>query len=323
MDSLQNFWDAAVVFFRRLEDIDVAALGLALLFHSINLLLRTYAWWQILRAAYPGTRYPWRSCAAAYIGGVGLNAVTPARVGDVVKISLVRLKLEGSHTPTILATLLVETLVDMVFASLLFAWAIYLGVFPSLPELPEIAAFELSWLAANSNLLLAFALFLAVMIPILLRMAHRRAKRLWAEVHQGFSILRDPRRYVVVVALPQIFGWLFRLLTMVQMLRAFGIEASVRNALLVMVVASITTLLPITPGGVGTQQALLVVVLRGSASSTALIAFSVGMQVAITLANAVAGAIVLVFTLRHFSLRRAIAEARAHQDAETAPPAPP
>jgi len=320
MQSIQSFWDAMVVFIDRVEEIDVAALALALLFHSINLLLRTYAWWQILRAAYPGTRYRWRSCAGAYLGGVGLNAVTPARVGDVVKISLVRLKLEGSQTPTIVATLLVETLVDMVLASVLLGWAAYLGVFPSLPELPELAAFELSFLAEHSNVVIAFALAAAVVIPVLLRRAHRRARRFWENVRQGFSILRDPRRYFVVVAIPQICGWGFRLLTMLQMLRAFGVEPTLRNALLVMVVGSLATLLPITPGGVGTQQALLVIVLAGAASRSSLIAFSVGMQVAITLANIVVGALCLMLTLRHFSLRRAIAEARAHQDAETAPP---
>ena len=45
---------------------------IALAFHAANLLLRTRAWYAILRAAYPeATYYRWRSCAGAYLSGVG------------------------------------------------------------------------------------------------------------------------------------------------------------------------------------------------------------------------------------------------------------
>ena len=78
----------------------------------------------ILRAAYPGVKYRYRSCAGAYLAGVGVNAIAPARGGDLVKIFLTRTRLEGSTTPTILASLLVETLVDAVLGIVILAYAL-------------------------------------------------------------------------------------------------------------------------------------------------------------------------------------------------------
>ena len=85
-----------------------------------------------------------------------------------------------------------------------------------------------------------------------------------------------------------------------------------------MVVGSLTTLLPVTPGGVGTQQALIVVVLGGAASDSQLLSFSVGMQAAVVIANALLGGIALVLMLRTLSLRSAIGHARHHQRADSA-----
>ena len=117
----------------------------ALLLHTINLLLRTRAWYSILRAAYPGVKYRYRSCAGAYLAGVGVNAIAPARGGDLVKIFLTRTRLEGSTTPTMLASLLVETLIDIVLGVAILSYALTQHVLPRVPELPSLPAFEWSW----------------------------------------------------------------------------------------------------------------------------------------------------------------------------------
>ena len=54
-----------------------------------NLVLRASAWRNILSAALPGRRLRWRTVTGAYLAGVGINAVVPARGGDVMKIYLV------------------------------------------------------------------------------------------------------------------------------------------------------------------------------------------------------------------------------------------
>ena len=318
MSSISAFNDALRVFLDHLAEVKLWPLTIAMLLHTINLLLRTGAWYSILRAAYPGVRYRYRSCAGAYLAGVGVNAIAPARGGDLVKIFLTRTRLPGSTTPTILATLLVETLVDIVLGLAIFAFALTQHTLPTVPELPSIPAFEWSWAAANPTLtaILLTALLLAGILVA--RRVKIAGQAFAARVRQGFTILRNPRRYFALVATPQLLGWICRVGSAAAFLEAFGIPGTVRNALLVMVVGSLTTLLPVTPGGVGTQQALIVVVLSGAASDSQLLSFSVGMQAAVMISNALLGGVALVVMLRTFSLREAIGHARHHQRADSA-----
>jgi uncharacterized membrane protein YbhN (UPF0104 family) len=317
VSDVNSFFDASHAFFSRLGDVRTGPLAIALLFHTANLLLRTRAWYAILRAAYPEARtYRWRSCAGAYLSGVGLNALIPARGGDLLKLYLVRLRLPESRVATVVATLLVETLLDTIIGPALFAYAYFEGVVPRIPDLPHLPAFEFSAAVRHPRLTGLLVAALVLLALLLLRHALRVARDFRERVRQGFTILRTPRRYLVAVALPQAIGWICRVGTMFYLLRAFSIHADIRNALLVLVVGSASTLLPLTPGGVGTQQALIVVVLSGQAPDSTLLSASVGMQVVITVANALLGFLALTLMLRSLSLRKAIRDARAHHASE-------
>jgi uncharacterized membrane protein YbhN (UPF0104 family) len=316
VNDISAFADAARVFANHLADVRLGPLAIALGFHTLNLLLRTGAWYSILRAAYPGVKYPYRSCAGAYLAGVGVNAIAPARGGDLVKIFLTRTRLEGSTTPTILASLLVETLVDAVLGIVILAYALTQHVLPRVPELPSLPAFEWSWAVANPTITAIIAVMILLAAIITARRLHIAGKAFAARVRQGFTILRTPRRYFLLVAAPQLIGWGCRVGAALFFLEAFGIPGTLRNALLVMVVGSLTTLLPVTPGGVGTQQALIVVVLGGAATDSQLLSYSVGAQAAVMVANAALGGIALVLMLRTFSLRSAIGHARQTQSAD-------
>ena len=61
---------------------------------------------------------------------------------------------------------------------------------------------------------------------------------------------------------------------------------------------SVATLMPFTPGGVGPQQALLVYMFDGVASRSAVLSFSVGMQVAITVTTGLVGFACIAVMLR-------------------------
>jgi uncharacterized membrane protein YbhN (UPF0104 family) len=317
LSSISAFADAARVFLNHLADVKLWPLTIALALHTANLLLRTFAWYAILRAAYPGTRYRYRSCAGAYLAGVGVNAIAPARGGDLVKIFLTRTRLAGSTTPTIVASLLVETLTDVVLGAALLGYALSQHVLPRVPELPSIPAFEWSWAASNPTLTAIIATFILLAGILIVRRARIAGQAFAARVRQGFTILRTPRRYVIAVVIPQLVGWACRVGAAAAFLEAFGIPGTLRNALLVMVVGSLTTLLPFTPGGVGTQQALIVVVLSGAGSDAHLLSFSVGAQAAVIVSNAVIGGVALVLMLRTLSLRSAIGHARHHQRADS------
>ena len=91
------------------------AIGLAC--HLARLVARSLAWRNILAASFPGARIRRLDIFGAYVAGVGLNSVAPARAGDVLKLVLTKRRVEGSNYATLTPTLLVETLFDTVVAA--------------------------------------------------------------------------------------------------------------------------------------------------------------------------------------------------------------
>src|SRR4029079_14019972 len=115
----------------------------------------------------------------------------------------------------------------------------------------------------------------------------------WKRVAQGFTIMRDPTRYLRTVVTWQVLSWGCRLATVYWMLRAFHVPASFHNALLAQIAQSLSTLIPITPGGAGTEQGLLLYLFSGKAPRSALLSFSVGTHIVIVAVNVALGVIAL------------------------------
>ena len=290
MESIRSFFDAVGTFIDHLSEVQWNMLMIALAFHTLNLLLRSRAWHSIIRAAFPRDRIPFRTVLGAYLAGVGINAFAPARGGDVVKIATVRQRVEGSNVPALTSSLVAETVFDFFVATVLLTWAYATGRLPSLPDIPDRPAFEWSFIARHERGTMIAIGVLVIGVWLALRWLDHHVRAFWLRLEQGVVILRTPRRYLRNVVSYQAVGWGCRLASQYYMLQAFGVHATVENALLVLVVGSISTLLPVTPGGAGAQQALLVIVLAGQASSSSLIAYSVGAQVATTALNAALGA---------------------------------
>src|SRR3954465_3384086 len=95
------FLHDAGVFFGHLASVNFGALAIALGFQALRVVVRTRAWRNIILAAYPDREVRWRSVLGSYLAGVGLNAITPARSGDVLKLYLVKHRVEGSTYPTL------------------------------------------------------------------------------------------------------------------------------------------------------------------------------------------------------------------------------
>ena len=121
----------------------------------------------------------------------------------------------------------------------------------------------------------------------------------WSRVSLGLAILRTPRRYFRNVVSLQLLGWCCRAGAMFLFLEAFRIPASTaRRHARASAAQSASTLLPLTPGGLGTQQALLGYMFRGAAPASTVFSFSVGMQFSITLVNVIIGGLALSLMLR-------------------------
>jgi uncharacterized membrane protein YbhN (UPF0104 family) len=290
MRSIRSFFDALGTFFDHVSDVHWYVLMIALAFHIVNLMLRSRAWHSIIKAAFPRERIPFRTVLGAYLAGVGINAFAPARGGDVVKIATVRQRVEGTNVPALTSSLLAETVFDFFVARALLTWAYATSRLPRLPDIPDRPAFEWSFIARHERGTMIALGVAVIAVWLALRWLGHHVRAFWLRVEQGVVILRTPRRYLHCVVSYQAVGWVCRLASAFFMMEAFGVHATITNALLVLVVGSISTMLPVTPGGAGAQQALLVIVLAGQASPSALIAYSVGAQVATTALNATLGA---------------------------------
>lgn len=305
---MRELLDALATFFEHLADVRWAPAAVAVGFHVLRLAARAFAWRAILAAAHPGARVRWWGVFGSYVAGVGVNSLAPARGGDLLKLFLVKRRIAGSTYPTLASTLLVETLFDAAVGSLILAWALAMGAFPSLELLPDLPTIDWHWPLNHPRWAIPIAAFLVALVLALAVFGARRVREFWARVEQGFAILRDPGRFFRGVVLWQSASWGFRIATVAFFLEAFGIPATVENVVLVLAVQSLSTLLPFTPGGVGTQQGFLVYVFRDEpVAKTVLLSFSVGMHVAITVVNAALGLLAILVMLRTIRWRRVVA----------------
>jgi uncharacterized membrane protein YbhN (UPF0104 family) len=161
-------------------------------------------------------------------------------------------------------------------------------------------AFAPSLPSPGIGVALALAVALVAIIGGALAMP-RLAVRLRALRHaiaQGGAILRTPRRYARGVAFVQAVAWICRITVVFLLLEAFGLPASLPAAGTVMVVAGLSTLVPLTPGGAGTQQVMLAAALHQTVAAAAAVSFAIGMQAGVTVVNACLGIVAAMIAFR-------------------------
>jgi uncharacterized membrane protein YbhN (UPF0104 family) len=291
LDAVTAIWDY-------LASVHPVPLAIAIGCHVAKTMCTSRAWRNVLAAAYPDVRVRWLSIYAAYVGGVGVNAVFPARAGDVVRLTMAHRAIRGATYTTLVGSSLVLSIVDAVCAIALFSWVLTQGVLPSLDVLPYLPSFDFAWFlrhAQVAQVLLVALVFGVIAVAVWIR---SNVDEFRHHVGQAFTVVRTPARWLRTVVAWQLADWALRLSTVWFMLGAFRIEQSVRNMLLVQATQSLATLVPVSPGGVGTEQAFLVYTLRGQASRSALLAFSVGMKLTLTVVNVVVGFTAILLTLR-------------------------
>jgi uncharacterized membrane protein YbhN (UPF0104 family) len=311
---LGNFFHAVAVFFDHLTAVRWEFLALALGCHVIKLFFRAWAWRAIVDAAYPAARLKYRTAFGAYMAGVGVNSIVPARGGDLVKLYLIKHRIPGASYATLTPTLIVETLFDAVTAGIIIVWALATGVLPARQVYSRIPDVDWGFVLRHERITfyVLAALVAAAIVGWLI--ARARVNRLRERVRLGFAILHDPPRFVRSVMVPQAISWVFRVASLYFFLEAFAVTATIHNALIALVVDSLATLFPATPGGAGTKQGLTELLFRGrGASHTLLLAFSVGMNIAITVTNLLLGTIAIAFMARTLSFKQLRAKARAEE----------
>jgi uncharacterized membrane protein YbhN (UPF0104 family) len=242
----------------------------------------------------------------AYVAGTGVNALIPARGGDVVRLFLAKRRIEHSTYTTLVSTSLLQTLFDMFVAGCILIWALTQHVLPGIGVLksPRLPALDYGWAFRHPTAgLILFGLLLLFGTALVAWIAER-VDEFKAKVAQGFAAFSDRTYYVRHVVPWQLLDWALRLTTVFFFLRAFGIPATLHNALLVQVSQSLATILPVSPAGIGTEQALLVFVFRKVTTESLALSFSVGMRVTLIVVNALVGFTAILLMTGTLHVRR-------------------
>jgi uncharacterized membrane protein YbhN (UPF0104 family) len=308
-----NLLHAAATFLADLTSVAWTWVLAALACQLGKIVVRSRAWRNILAAAYPRTDVRWRSVFGAYAAGAGVNAIVPVRGGDLLKLHLVRRRIDGASYSTLTASLFVGTIVDSILSGLLLLWALHEHVLPGIDVVDGLPSVPWLWPAEHPlGVAVASALVLVVAF-VLGRRAAAGLERFGRRVACGFAILRTPSRYLRGVVAWQLVDWALRLATIYFLLRAFHITAGLDAGLRVQVTQSLSTIVPLTPAGLGTEQALIVYVLAGLAPYGRLLALGVGMKAILSGVDIAIGVPAIALMLGTLRWRRVLDADRARR----------
>jgi uncharacterized membrane protein YbhN (UPF0104 family) len=299
--------DGIDAFLDQLTSVDLLPAVFAIAAHVAKLACTSMAWRNVLAAAYPEQAIRRVSIFGAYVAGVGVNAVVPVRAGDAVRVVLAHRAVPGSTYTTVVSSTLVLSIFDIAAASAVLAWAVLTqDALPGFGDLPNLPGYDFAWLLDHP---LAFELLLAALLIGLVGFGFwisGHVADFWGRVRQAFAVVRRPPLYFRSVASWQAADWCLRLVTIWFLLDAFDVPQSLENVLLVQVSSSVATLIPLTPAGIGTEQAFLLFVFQGAVSASDLLAFSVGMKLTTVTTNVVVGFTAIALTLRTVRYSKAL-----------------
>lgn len=219
-------------------------------FMLINLVLRAARWRILLGTEGPGL---WATFSALMIGQLA-NLVTPARGGDLVRVYILGNTSQISRS-AILATVLVERVIDLLAMSSFLAATVYVSGAPV-------------WMQQGGLLLGTGAMGVILVLivassagePLIAWMLQRarflppsmiiRIRIVLSEFLSGIVGLRVPRQAASFL-LATAFIWVTEILVLWVVARAFGIDLSMFDSWILMLFAAFSSLIPAMPGQLG------------------------------------------------------------------------
>jgi uncharacterized membrane protein YbhN (UPF0104 family) len=280
-DWLKDLWDSV-------KEISIGYIILGCIFQCAQTSLTALGWYGILRYAYPGG-VTYMPVLAAYATGVALNGFLPANIGTFVTLLMYVAIVRGANFPGVLAGYVVQKIFYLVIGTLIYIY-LFLAVAGSFDFQfgnEKDAIFNHPVVAIG---IIGGGIFL---IAILLRIFWAWVKKMWAKAKQGAAILGDLGSYVRLVLLPQMGGYVAKVLVIIVFLAAYSIPITFGSVMSVIGSNQLANILSITPGGVGVNQAFNTFALGSYTSSTNATAYSISQQL-ITTAFNVGFALVLV-----------------------------
>jgi uncharacterized membrane protein YbhN (UPF0104 family) len=218
--------------------------------------VRARAWHNIVRAGYPTDRPRFRHALGAFLAGTGVGACVSARAGQLVRIGLLRSRVSGSSFPGLVSTLVAESVFDTSLTAVIAIAFLIVGGPGAL------AGASFPGPLGQHPVIAGLAVVATVLAGCALALRHRaRIRSMLRDARIGLAVFTQPARYLHGVASWQTLGWTLRVASTYWFLVAFHVPASLHAVLVVIAVQLVAGAVPLTPGGAGSQQAILVAAL--------------------------------------------------------------
>ena len=232
------------------------------------------SWLTILRAAFPGVKVPVRPVVACYAVAVALNGFLPANIGTLVMMLMFTSLIAGATFAAVFSGFVIQKIPFTVLSI-----AVYVYLFATVSGSLSV---DFAFVASHPGLTVLIAVGSVVLIVLLGRFFWARAAKLREQIKSGGAVLRQPRRFMLGVALPEVASFAARLGIVAVFLAAYSIPVTFHTVIAVTGANSVSSSVSVTPGGAGVTQALNVVVLEGLTTTSNATAYSVAQQLIIS-----------------------------------------
>ena len=243
-----------------------------------------FAWYSILRYAYPG-EVRFRYVFASYATCVALNNILPANLGTIVMFVMLTTVIASATFAGMIGGFLVEKIFFTIAAIF-----VYLYLFLTVP-----GSFDISFAFIHENPWATAALVVgaAVVLFLVVRAMWPKVLKWWEQAKDGGQILAHPRAYFGGVFLPSLVAWICSLVIIAIFMAAYAIPVTFHSVMSVTGSNSISNTVSVTPGGAGVTQVFNVAALGDVTDSQTATAYSVAQQL-VTTAWSILLAIVLM-----------------------------
>ena len=275
----QDLWDT-------ITSISTAHLIAALAVTTLKTTATGFAWYTILRYAYPG-EVRFRVVWASYATCVGLNAILPANLGTIIMFVM----LTSVIASATFAGMFGGFAVQKIFFTLAGVF-VYLYLFLSVPGSFDIS-FE--WIKDHPWIVVTLVVSAVVAIVIAVRTFWPKVLKWWEQAKEGGQVLTHPRAYFGGVFLPELIAWVANLVVIAIFLDAYAIPVTFHTVMSVVGSNSVSNTVSVTPGGAGVNQAFNVAALSDVTDSQTATAYSVAEQLVTTAWSLLTAAVLMLW----------------------------
>ena len=273
----QRLWDT-------ITTISAEYIVVAVVAETLKTTATAFAWYSILKYAYPG-EVRFRVVWAAYATCVALNFILPANLGTIVMFIMLTTVIASATFAGMIGGMMVQKIFFTLAAC--FTW---LYLFFSVP-----GSFDISFEFTKDNPWALALLLVAggVVLFIAIRSFWPRVLKWWEQAKDGGAILAHPGAYFGRVFLPELVSWISGLVIVGVFMAAYSIPVTFHSVMAVTGSNSISNTVAVTPGGAGVNQAFNVAALNSVTDANTATAYSLSQQI-VTTASSLLMALVLM-----------------------------